>query len=152
MDKSDKKVIKFSMDMNKIEEMIDELMNSMMQRVPDEKQPFVMGFTINFNSDEIPLIEELKEIPDEVINESAVDINNFLAEAHYFDKEVLVSFELPKNLLKKDLSVNVTEKSVLVKASKHGFSKRILLKEKINPKEFFSNFNNCFFELTFKKK
>ncbi len=150
-----KKVIKFSMDMDKVEEMIDKLMDSMMDKFPEEKQPFVMGFTINFNSDDLPVIEELKEIETDSETEKHLVTKNFsvlLAEAHYFPKEVLVSFELPKNISRNDLTVEIKEKTVLVKSKKFSYSKRISLKEKINPKKFSSNFNNSVLELTFIKK
>ncbi|PIN98899.1 MAG: hypothetical protein COT90_02260 [Candidatus Diapherotrites archaeon CG10_big_fil_rev_8_21_14_0_10_31_34] len=149
------KSIKVSLDMNKIEEMIDSLMGSMMEKVPDEKQPFVMGFTINFNSDELPLIEELKEFKQGNDLEKNFVAKNFskpLAEAQYFDKEVIVSFELPKKVIKKELRVDVKEDSVFVIAPKYNFFRRLHLKQKINPNSFSSNFNNSFLELTFKKK
>jgi len=150
-----KKSVKISLDMNKMEEMIDSLMDSMMDKVPNEKQPFVMGFTINFNSEDLPLIEELKEINQTKLLEQQFIPNNFpspLAEAHYFKNEVIASFELPKKISRKDLKVNVTENSVFVKSQKHNFFRRLTLKQKINPKKFSSTFNNSFLELTFKKK
>ncbi len=150
-----KKVIHFSMDMNKVEEMVDQLMDSMMEKVPAEKQPFIIGFTINFNSDELPLIEELKEFPEQKQLEKEINPKNLqktLAEAHYFKNEILVSFELPKNVSRNDLSVDVTEKSVFVKAPKKSFFRRISLKEKIEPRNFSSSFNNSVLELIFRKK
>jgi len=155
MQEKKKNVIHFSMDMEKVEEMVDQLMDSMLEKVPAEKQPFIMGFTINFNSDELPLIEEMKEFPEQKQLEKEIVPQNFqktLAEAHYFKNEILVSFELPKNVSKNDLSVDVTEKSVFVKASKKSFFRRISLKEKIDTRNFSSNFNNSVLELAFKKK
>jgi len=149
-----KKTVKFSMDMDKIEDMIDKLMESMMEKTPGEKQPLVMGFTINFNSADLPVLEELKEIEESELEKEVV-AENFavpLAEAHYFKNEVIVSFELPKEVLRKNLSVNVTEKTVSVKSKKHAFFKKIPLKQKINPKKFSSSFKNSFLELTFEKK
>ncbi|MFH1664499.1 MAG: Hsp20/alpha crystallin family protein [archaeon] len=144
----------FSMDLDEVEEIFDKLMNSMMEKLPEEKQPFMMGFTINFGSD-VPVIEEIREIEKETELDKrfvAKNLKNSLAEAHYFDEEVLVSFELPKNISRKDLIVDVTENSVLVKSRKKSFSRNLLLKEKINPRNFSSNLNNSFLELTFKKK
>lgn len=150
-----KKSIKLSLDMNRVEEMIDTLMDSMMEKVPEEKQPFVMGFTINFNSDDLPLIEELKEIKGERELERKFVSNDFskpLAEAHYFEKEIIASFELPKKVNKRDLMVEVKEDSIFVKSPRHNFFRRLCLNQKINPRSFSSNFKNSFLELTFRKK
>jgi HSP20 family molecular chaperone IbpA len=149
-----KKVVKFSMDLNKVEEMIDQLMDSMMEKVPAEKQPFVMGFTINFNSEDLPIIEEMNEIEDKEIEKGIVseNLSNPLAEAHYFKEEIVVSFELPKRVSRKELKVDVTESSIVVRVPKHSFKRKIFLKEKINPRKFSSSFKNAFFELTFRKK
>jgi HSP20 family molecular chaperone IbpA len=142
------------MDMNKVEEIIDKMMDSLIQKMPEEKQPFAMGFTINFDS-RFPLIEEINEIENEADWQKklvARNLSGYLAEAHYFKDEVVVSFELPKKISSNDLSVEVDERKVCVKARKHNFFKKIFLKKKINPKKFSSSFKNSFLELTFKLK
>ena len=154
MQNKGKKAIKFSMDLNKMEEMIDKLMDSMMQNIPEEKQPFVMGFTINFASGEMPVIEEMSEIEEMELEKELVseNLSNHLAEANYFRNQIVVVFELPKRISRKDLKVNVNEASVMVKSQKLDFKRKVFLKEKINPRKFSSTFRNSVLELTFMKK
>ncbi len=151
--KKKKNPIKFSVDINKVEEMVDNLMDSMIEKVPKEKKPFLIGFTLNFDSEDLPVIEELKELDEENFDENFVSANPSepLAEVNYFKKEVVASFELPKKIRKNELQVKVKKNCISVKSRKHNFFKKVLLKHKINPKKFSSNLNNSFLELTFKK-
>ncbi|MBU1120500.1 Hsp20/alpha crystallin family protein [Candidatus Micrarchaeota archaeon] len=160
MDK--KKRVRFSLDFDKIEELVDRMVESMAEKQAKKgkpKGPTIMGFSINLDSGNAPLLDEFSELDEleemDLLDEKKVVKNSetFLVNTIKTSKEVIVTLQVPAEIRERELKIKPIENKVKIisNSRKNRFYKEIILDERINSNKFNWNLNNGVLEINLRK-
>ncbi len=144
--------------MERLEELVDELMAELMsdeelEELSQGKSPVVMGFTVRFDAQGKPQIEEFgnarrKPAPEPVKVESRpplVDIQRDKA-----SNKAVISVELP-GVARKELKVGKSKDSVIIDVKgERAYHKEVVLGQPIDPASVKATFKNSILEVNLK--
>lgn len=160
MDK--KKRLRFSLDFDKIEELVDRMVDNMAEKQAKKgkpKGPTIMGFSINLDSGNIPLLDEFSELDGlegmELLDEKKVVKNaeSFLVNTIKTPKEVIVTLQVPAAIREREIKIKPIENKVKIisNSRQNRFYKEIILDERINSGKFNWTLNNGVLEISLRK-
>ncbi len=157
--KNEKKIIKVSFDLNKMEELVDRLVDTLVEKQNTElgqKEPIIMGLALKIDPDGKPILrefgnakkiekKEIKPIKKQKIIQPLIDVFSN-------QEQVIITAQLP-GVKGKDISCTINETKVTINAKTFGkkYYKEILLNNLVEPKPIKAQFKNSILELTLNK-
>jgi len=150
-----KKKIKFKIDMKEIEKMMNQMIKGMSSGSfsGEAGKPMKMGFSIKINPNGESSINQFGNVKIEqgkpVIRKKRVP----LVDVNYSGKEIIITAEMP-GVEERELKISAFENMVLIDSTNLSspYFKKVVLREKANPKSLKHSFNNGILEIGLKKK
>jgi HSP20 family protein len=152
--KSVKKIEEFGLDFEKLEEIVDKLMQQMapdLQANPDK--PAIIGFSMRLSSDGKPLVEEFGNVSKAGLKPVVAKVREPLVDIQLAEKNVFVTVELP-GVEKENVKLNIPDEQTLeiIVAGQNSFYKKLSLPVQIKKEQSKAKFKNGILEISLDKK
>jgi len=154
LEKKQKRFVNISFDFEKMEKMLDEMMEKVMssEAKGDKKNPVIMGFAINFSDSGKPQLKEFSN-KKAFVEPSLIPIQKEpLMRIDEEQDSITITAELP-GVEGRDIKIEPSEQKILLSVCSKDFSysKEIPLKSPIEPKSMQESLKNGILEVLFKK-
>jgi len=151
MNEPQKKMIKLYFDFEKMELLLEKMVESMAGK---EEKEVLMGFSLSFDESNNPQIQKFDSKNKQKIQEQNLFLYEPLVSIDETQKEFLVTMGFNALIESKDLKIDVDEKNLIVTVNNNElkYSKKITFEKAIEPKSFKMNLNNGILEMKIEKK
>lgn len=153
LEKKPKKIEEFNMDFDKLEEIMDKLMQQMAPDLLESEKQAIFGFSMRLGNDGKPIMEEFGNVSKQGKRVEIAKIREPLVDVQLAQKNIFVTVELP-GVEKEDVRLNIPDGNTLeiIVAGTNSFYKKIVLPATVKKEHSQAKFKNGILEISLERQ
>ena len=138
-------------DMNKFEDMFNNLISDFPTDFEVKRKPLVMGFSMRFDEQGNPIIERFGDVKRGAEKAKVAEAREPLVDINKTESEIVITAEMP-GVERKDLDLKIDNNTIVISVGgERKFYKQIPLTEPVDPDSIKAKLNNGILEIVLKR-